>query len=146
MYDLQSKANLGKKHITWAEEIIHNRHEKHSLKLVILVDLQLSIVGSLPYAQLNNTGSTSVMFLTTEGRLKSREEENTSSGPRDNNDIEEGTVRDIRKRETKGKRLLRNMLEASRDETPLLRFYNCWPKLTITVFIYKWCHKDCVGT
>lgn len=105
--------------------------------MVILVDLQLSIVGSLPYAQLNNTGSTSVRFLTTEGRLKSREEENTSSGPRDNNDIEEGTVRDIRKRETKGKRLLRNMLEASRDETPVLRFYNCWPKLTITVFIYK---------
>lgn len=30
---------------------------------------------------------------------------------------------DIRKRETKGKRLLRNMLQkASRDETPVLRF------------------------
>ena len=44
-------------------------------------------------------------------------------------------MRDIRKRETKGKRLLRNMLEASRDEKPVLRFYNYWPKLTITVFI-----------
>lgn len=41
---------------------------KRTLKLVILVDLQLSIVGSLPYAPLNNTGSTSVRFPTTEGR------------------------------------------------------------------------------
>lgn len=68
MYDLQRKVNLRKKLIIWAEEIIRNRHEKNSLKLVILVDLQLSLVGSLPYAQLNNTGSTSVRFLTTEGR------------------------------------------------------------------------------
>ena len=30
MYDLQSKANLRKKPITWAEEIIYNRYEKNS--------------------------------------------------------------------------------------------------------------------
>lgn len=76
---------------------------KKTLKLVILVDVQLSTVGSLPYAPLNNTGSTSVRFATTEGRQKSREEENTSSGPRDNNDIEEGTVRDIEKERQRGK-------------------------------------------
>ena len=41
---------------------------KKTLKLVILVDVQLSTVGSLPYAPLNHTGSTSERFATTEGR------------------------------------------------------------------------------
>lgn len=38
------------------------------LKVVILVDLHLPTVGSLPSAQLNNTGSTSVRFLISGGR------------------------------------------------------------------------------
>lgn len=136
MYDLQSKANLGKKkYHLGRRDHTHNRHVKNTLlNWLFWLDLQLSIVGSLPYAQLNNTGSTSVMFLTAEGRLEKQRGENTSSGPRDNNDIEEGTVRDIRKVRQR-KRLLRKHAEASRDETPVLRFYNCWPKLTITVFI-----------
>lgn len=81
--------HLGKKHITWAEEIIHTRHE-NTLKLLFwFYQRVIYSVGSSVLCSSNKINwQIFVMFLTTEGRLKSREEENTSSGPRDNNDIE----------------------------------------------------------